>query len=472
MLHVVETEQHSVRLSYARFRRAPMHRGASGKILAAYLEPAERERLLEAAATPGLARQLDRIRADGFAFTVGELDEGAAAVAAPILDRRGRIAAGLSVAGPGAPDRRRPGAPADGRERGGAADRARAAGAERPRGGLTAPVAARRDRVRGRDRPSDPLQRHDSGILNGARERGDRRARRPGTRARRRRPARIGAPPRTGKHADQGHELGVLRRPGGAEPGRALERRLRPRGDDAGAGRWRAPARCSYTLPITLVITGMLVLLVISYTQVITAHPDGGGAYAVSKANLGRWPAMLAAASLVVDYVLTVAVSLAAGAASLGSVFPGLAHHLLLVSLIGPGAADGGQHVRDQRVGQAADGCPAAIFLLSILAVIVIGLVHPAQRGGDRHQPEPFNATEALGIVLLLKAFAAGCSAVTGIEAIANGVPAFREPRAQDRGADRGLAGGAARRDAGGARRPGPHPPHRPARRRHRPRRS
>jgi DNA-binding IclR family transcriptional regulator len=100
VLHAVEADQHSVRLSYARFRRAPMHRGASGKILAAYLEPAERERLLEAAATPGLAQQLERIRADGFAFTVGELDEGAAAVAVAVLDRRGRIAAGLSVAGP------------------------------------------------------------------------------------------------------------------------------------------------------------------------------------------------------------------------------------------------------------------------------------------------------------------------------------------------------------------------------------
>ncbi len=91
----------------------------------------------------------------------------------------------------------------------------------------------------------------------------------------------------------------------------------------------------TWTLPITLVITGMLVLLVISYSQVITAYPDGGGAYAVSKANLGAWPALLAAGSLVVDYVLTVAVSLAAGAASLGSVFPGLSHHLLLVSLVG-----------------------------------------------------------------------------------------------------------------------------------------
>lgn len=100
VLHVVETELHSVRLSYTRLRRAPMHRGASGKVLAAYLEPADRERLLDAVKAPGLAADLDRIRRDGYAYTSGELDEGAAAVAAPILDRRGRIEAGISVAGP------------------------------------------------------------------------------------------------------------------------------------------------------------------------------------------------------------------------------------------------------------------------------------------------------------------------------------------------------------------------------------
>ncbi len=100
VLHVVETDRHSVRLSYARFRRAPMHRGASGKILAAYLEPGERSRLIAAVGDPELEAELDRIRAAGYAFTASELDEGAAAVAAPILDRRGRIAAGLSVAGP------------------------------------------------------------------------------------------------------------------------------------------------------------------------------------------------------------------------------------------------------------------------------------------------------------------------------------------------------------------------------------
>jgi DNA-binding IclR family transcriptional regulator len=100
VLHAVETERHSVRLSYPRFRRAPMHRGASGKILAAYLEPAELERLAEAAGRPELREELRDIRARGFAFTAGEFDEGAGAVAAPVLDRRGRILAGLSIAGP------------------------------------------------------------------------------------------------------------------------------------------------------------------------------------------------------------------------------------------------------------------------------------------------------------------------------------------------------------------------------------
>ena len=100
VLHVVETDVHSVRLSYAVFRRGPMHRGASGKVLAAFLEVAERRRLLAAVGAPALEAELARIRRDGFVMTVAELDEGAAAVAAPILDRRGRLVAGLSIAGP------------------------------------------------------------------------------------------------------------------------------------------------------------------------------------------------------------------------------------------------------------------------------------------------------------------------------------------------------------------------------------
>jgi amino acid transporter len=182
----------------------------------------------------------------------------------------------------------------------------------------------------------------------------------------------------------------------------------------------------SAVLPISGVITAMLAILVVSYTQVIAAHPEGGGAYAVAKANLGHWPSLLAAASVVVDYVLTVAVSLAAGAASLGSVFPSLSHHLLLVALAGLLILT---VVNMFGISESARLLilPAGVFLLSILATIVIGLLraHPVAQIGSS---ETFHASEALGIVLILKAFAAGCSAVTGVEAISNGVPAFREP--------------------------------------------
>jgi amino acid transporter len=185
-------------------------------------------------------------------------------------------------------------------------------------------------------------------------------------------------------------------------------------------------AALRFQVPLTLVITGMLVLLVVSYTQVIAAHPDGGGSYAVAKANLGRRTALLAAASLVVDYVLTVAVSLAAGAASLGSVFPGLAHHLLLVSLIALALLTA---VNMFGITESAKllMLPTAVFVISIFAVIVVGAFHfvPVKLG----TPEPLPADKTVGILLLLKAFASGCSAVTGVEAVANGVPAFRRPR-------------------------------------------
>jgi amino acid transporter len=186
-------------------------------------------------------------------------------------------------------------------------------------------------------------------------------------------------------------------------------------------------AALSWTLPITIVITLMLVVLVVSYSQVIAAHPDGGGAYAVAKQEFGPKTSYLAAASLVVDYVLTVAVSLAAGAASLGSVFPAVSHHLLPVCLLGLafltilnlfGIAESARVLM----------LPTVVFIVSILGVIVLGLFN-WHTGTTIGTPMTFPATEALGIILILKAFAGGCSAVTGVEAIANGVPAFRPPR-------------------------------------------
>jgi amino acid transporter len=234
---------------------------------------------------------------------------------------------------------------------------------------------------------------------------------------------------RAGKHTDTGHDLGVV---GGLAALSLDALSSVAYGPEAmmvvlvlaGAG------AIHYTLPLTAVITGMLVLLVISYTQVIAAHPDGGGAYAVSKANLGRWPALLAAASLVVDYVLTVAVSLAAGAASLASIFPSLQGHLLLVAALGLAVLTA---VNMFGITESAKLLllPAAVFICGVLAVIVVGVVQPHVQAVIGTRLAPFKVTEALGIVLLLKAFANGCSAVTGIEAIANGVPAFRQPRAR-----------------------------------------
>ncbi|MEU6657727.1 APC family permease [Streptomyces sp. NPDC046821] len=181
------------------------------------------------------------------------------------------------------------------------------------------------------------------------------------------------------------------------------------------------------TLPVTLVIAGLLAVLVVSYGQVIAVHPDGGGAYAVAKKDLGPKTSYLAAASLVVDYVLTVTVSLAAGAASLVSAFPSLGPYPLEICLAGLALLT---VVNLRGVAESARVLmlPTVLFIVSILGIIVLGLLrgHPVAIVGTS---QPVHATEALGVLLLLKAFSSGCSALTGVEAIANGVPAFREPR-------------------------------------------
>jgi amino acid transporter len=239
---------------------------------------------------------------------------------------------------------------------------------------------------------------------------------------------RIGHRPRAGKHADKGQDLDVPRGLAALSLDALSSVAYGPEAImivlfGAGASALR------FTLPITLVITAMLVLLVTSYCQVITAYPDGGGSYAVSKQNLGRWPALLAAASVVIDYVLTVAVSLAAGAASLGSVFGGLAHHLLLVSLVGLAILTAVNMFGITESAKLLIG-PTFLFIFAMLAMIAVGIVRPHVQAviGTLQTP---TITESLGILLLLKAFASGCSAVTGVEAIANGVPAFRKPSAR-----------------------------------------
>ncbi|MGW0994718.1 APC family permease [Streptomyces sp. NPDC002520] len=183
------------------------------------------------------------------------------------------------------------------------------------------------------------------------------------------------------------------------------------------------------TLPITLAIVFLLAALVVSYAQVIAVHPDGGGAYAVAKADLGGMSSLLAAASLVVDYVLTVAVSLTAGADALASAFPALAHDKLLVCLAGLALLTV-VNLRGITDSARVLMLPTVLFIVAIVGVIVVRLfrAHPAAVVGTAQH---FPAHEALGLLLILKAFSSGCSALTGVEAIANAVPTFRAPRAR-----------------------------------------
>lgn len=183
-------------------------------------------------------------------------------------------------------------------------------------------------------------------------------------------------------------------------------------------------------LPITVAIVALLVLLVISYRQVIDGYPEGGGAYAVSRANLGPVLSLVAAAALVVDYTLTVAVSIAAGVAALTSAFQPLVPFTVPLCLAMLGVIT---ILNLRGLGEAARAflLPTVVFIVGLLAVIAVGLIHPL----DPHIDQPGRSLVAtqhfasLDTLLILKAFASGCSALTGVEAIANGVPLFREPR-------------------------------------------
>ena len=185
-------------------------------------------------------------------------------------------------------------------------------------------------------------------------------------------------------------------------------------------------AALHYTLPVTLAIVLLLAVLVISYRQVIEAFPNGGGAYAVAKAHLGVKPSLVAAASLVVDYILNAAVGVSAGVEALTSAFQPLYPYrtwLCLGVLAVITAANLWGVAESARLFIA----PTLIFIVAIFAVIAGGLL--------RSHPLPFPAgsassvTMSVGLLLLLKAFASGCSALTGVEAIANAVPEFRRPR-------------------------------------------
>jgi amino acid transporter len=183
-------------------------------------------------------------------------------------------------------------------------------------------------------------------------------------------------------------------------------------------------------LPITGVIILLLAVLVFSYRQVIDAYPGGGGAYAVSRANFGPRTSLVAGASLIVDYTLTVAVSIAAGVGALTSAFPGLTSATVPICL---GILAVVTLLNLRGLGETARAflLPTMVFILGLLAIIALGLIHPLALHAT---PEgrsllPTHGLQTVGVLLVLKAFSAGCSALTGVEAIANGVPLFKEPR-------------------------------------------
>ncbi|MEU1598018.1 APC family permease [Streptomyces sp. NPDC005708] len=186
-----------------------------------------------------------------------------------------------------------------------------------------------------------------------------------------------------------------------------------------------------FTLPVTLAIAGLLAVLVASYRQVIAAFPDGGGSYAVAKRHLGAQTSLVAAASLVLDYVLNVAVAVTAGVAALTSAFPALYDDRLWLCLAVL-AVITAVNLRGIVESAKAFIVPTVVFVGSIFVLILVGLFRstPASTfSAAGHASVLADNASTVGALLLLKAFASGCAALTGVEAIANAVPSFRVPR-------------------------------------------
>ncbi len=191
----------------------------------------------------------------------------------------------------------------------------------------------------------------------------------------------------------------------------------------------------------------LLIVVVASYRQTCYAYPNGGGAYAVAGANLGRDASLIAASALLVDYVLTVAVSVAAGVANIVSAFPVLVPHAVSVS-IGLTAVLALMNLRGVRESGTVFAIPTYGFVVSVFIMLAVGLARMA--GGDTPAAESsgygirpdHQATGLLLIALVLRAFASGCTALTGVEAVSNGVPHFKKPKSKNAADTLSIMGG------------------------------
>jgi amino acid transporter len=186
-----------------------------------------------------------------------------------------------------------------------------------------------------------------------------------------------------------------------------------------------------YLIPISAAIITLLVIVYFSYRQTIAAYPSGGGSYTVARFNLGAPASLLAAAALLADYILTAAVGISAGVGALVSAVPSLLPHtvslcvgiLIVITIV---------NLRGVRDAGLAFALPTFLFVGTLLITIGAGILRVLLSGGHPTSaaplPSPLPTTAAVSYWLLLKAFASGCTALTGVEAVSNGVKAFREP--------------------------------------------
>lgn len=186
-----------------------------------------------------------------------------------------------------------------------------------------------------------------------------------------------------------------------------------------------------YIGPITIVILALLAMLYLSYRQTIAAYPVNGGSYTVARENLGIWPGLVAAAALMIDYILNVAVGISAGVAALVSAAPAL-HRYMMPLCLGILAIITLMNLRGTGEAGLAFALPTYLFIVSMLIVLAIGVYRALSEGGHPHPiigtPPIPQAVEPAGLWLLLRSFASGCTAMTGVEAVSNGVSAFKPP--------------------------------------------
>jgi amino acid transporter len=181
----------------------------------------------------------------------------------------------------------------------------------------------------------------------------------------------------------------------------------------------------SRVVPIALAIGVLMLAVGLSYRQTIRAYPGGGGSYTVASHNLGELPGLFAAGGLMVDYVLTVAVSIAAGVAAVTSAIPSLSSQTVVIGVVVLVVLVAG-NLRGAREAGLVFAAPTYLFVLAIYMIVIVGIVNAATHGFAVPRAPAVHATETLDALLLLRAFSSGATAMTGIEAISNAVPAFQ----------------------------------------------